>query len=93
MSFGAVPSGRGQTKTFNVTITNLSGGAQTWAVAVGGGGGGVAYSVSPSSITLAPTGSTVVTVTMTAAKGAIAGDHQATLTVGGAHAAVYTFIK
>jgi subtilisin family serine protease len=93
VSFGAVPSGSGQTQTFNVTITNLSGGAQTWAVGVGGGGGGVAYSVSPSSITLAPTGSTVVTVTMTAAKGAIAGDHQGTLTVGGAHAAVYTFIK
>jgi hypothetical protein len=35
----------------------------------------------------------VVTVTMTAGKGATAGDHQATLTVGGSHAAVYTFIK
>jgi len=35
----------------------------------------------------------VVTITMTAAKGAAAGDHQATLTVGGSHGAVYTFIK
>lgn len=93
VSFGAVPSGAGQTLTFNLTITNLSGGAQTWAVAVGGGGGGVAYSVSPASVSLAPTASTVVTVTMTAAKGAVPGDHQGTLTVGGAHAAVYTFIK
>jgi subtilisin family serine protease len=93
VSFGSVASGSGQTKTFNVTITNLSSGAQTWAVAVGGGGGGVAYSVSPSSVSLAPTASTVVTVTMTAGKGATAGDHQATLTVGGSHAAVYTFIK
>jgi len=93
VSFGAVPSGSGQTQTFNVTITNLSSAAATWAVAVGAGGGGVAYSVSPSSVSLASGASTVVTITMTAAKGAAAGDHQATLTVGGAHAAVYTFIK
>ena len=93
VSFGAVPSGSGQTQTVNVTITNLSAIAANWAVAVGAGGGGVAYSVSPSSVSLAPSASTVVTVTMTAAKGAVAGDHQATLTVGPAHAAVYTFIK
>jgi len=93
VTFGAVPSGSGVTKTFDLTITNLSGGAATWSVAVGAGGGGVAYSVSPGSVSLAPSASTVVTVTMTAAKGASAGDHQATLTVGGAHAAVYTFIK
>ena len=93
VSFGAVPSGSGQTTTFDVTVTNLSTSAATWAVAVGAGGGGVAYSVSPSSVSLAPAASTVVTVTMTAAKGAVGGDHQATLTVGGAHAAVYTFIK
>jgi subtilisin family serine protease len=93
VSFGAVPSGSGQTTTFDVTVTNLSAAAATWAVAVGAGGGGVAYSVSPSSVSLAPSASTVVTVTMTAAKGAVAGDHQATLTVGSAHAAVYTFIK
>jgi minor extracellular serine protease Vpr len=93
VSFGAVPSGSGMTKTFDVTITNLSAAAATWSVAVGAGGGGVAYSVSPGSVSLAPSASTVVTVTMTAAKGAAPFDHQATLTVGGAHAAVYTFIK
>jgi len=49
--------------------------------------------VSPNSVSLAPGASTVVTITMTAAKGAAAGDHQATLTVGGSHGAVYTFIK
>lgn len=93
VSFGAVPSGSGQTTTFDVTVTNLSSAAATWSVAVGPGSGGVAYSVSPSSVSLASGASTVVTVTMTAAKGAAANDHQATLTVGGAHAAVYTFIK
>jgi minor extracellular serine protease Vpr len=93
VSFGAVPSGGGQTKTFDVTITNLSGGAATWSVGVGAGSGGVAFSVAPDSVSLGAGASTVVTITMTAAKGASAGDHQATLTVGGAHAAVYTFIK
>jgi subtilisin family serine protease len=93
VSFGAVPSGSGQTKTFDVTITNLSGGAVTWPVAVGAGSGGVAYSVSPDSVSLGAGASTVVTITMTAAKGATPGDHQATLTVNGSHAAVYTLIK
>ena len=93
VSFGAVPSGSGQTLTFDVTVTNLSGVAANWSVAVGAGSGGVAYSVSPNSVSLAPGASTVVTITMTAAKGASAGGHQATLTVGGSHAAVYTLIK
>jgi minor extracellular serine protease Vpr len=93
VSFGAVPSGSGQTLRFDVTVTNLGGAAATFPVSVGAGGGGVAFSVSPSSVSLAPGAWTVVTITMTAAKGASAGDHQATLTVGGSHGAVYTFIK
>jgi subtilisin family serine protease len=93
VSFGAVPSGSGQTLTFDVRVTNLGSVAANWSVGVGAGSGGVAYSVSPSSVSLAPGAWTVVTVTMTAAKGATAGNHQATLTVGNSHAAVYTFIK
>ena len=93
VSFGAVPSGSGQTLTFDVTVTNLGSGAATFPVSVGAGGGGVAFSVSPSSVSLASGAWTVVTVTMNADKGAVAGDHQATLKVGGAHGAVYTFIK
>jgi minor extracellular serine protease Vpr len=94
VSFGAVPSGSGQTRTVDVMITNLSAGSVEWAVAVGAGDASVAYSVSPTSVSLAPGASTIVTVTMSAGKGAAVGDHQATLTVGGvAHAAVYTFIK
>src|SRR5258707_14435158 len=41
VSFGAVPSGSGVTKTFDVTVTNLSSGAATWSVTLGAGGGGV----------------------------------------------------
>lgn len=98
VSFGAVPSGSGQTRTYEVTLTNLTGSSTDFSVAVGAGGGGVAYSVSPDSLSLDAGASGTVTVTMDAGKGAAPGDHQALLSVsvgGGevAHAAVYTFIK
>ena len=100
VSFGAIPSGSGQSRTFDVTLTNVSGAAATYTVAVSdySGKGGVEYSVSPSSVTLAPDASATVTVTMAADKGAAKGDHQAWLTIsaGGAevaHAAVYTLMK
>jgi minor extracellular serine protease Vpr len=97
VSFGAVPSGSGQTQTFVVTLTNL-GGAATFDVAVDAGGDGVGFSVSPSALSLGAGESGTVTVTMSADKGAAGGDHQAKLavSVGGtevAHAAVYTLIK
>ncbi len=98
VSFGAVPSGAGQTLTFDVTLTNLGNSAATFDVAVGAGSGGIAYSVAPASLTLNGGASGTVTVTMAADKGAAPGDHQALLSVssGGtpvAHAAVYTFVK
>ncbi|MBI1855473.1 MAG: S8 family serine peptidase [Chloroflexi bacterium] len=98
VSFGAVPSGSGQTSTFDVTLTNLSGGAATLDVAVGAGDSSVTYSVSPSSLSLGMGQAGVFTITMSSIKGAAAGDHQATLTISNdgtevAHAAVYTFIK
>jgi hypothetical protein len=55
--------------------------------------------VSPSAVTLAAGASTVVTVVMTAAKGAALGGHQGSLEITGAggvpvaHAAVHTQIK
>jgi minor extracellular serine protease Vpr len=98
VSFGAVPSGSGQGAQFPVTITNVSGGAATFDVAVGAGDASVAYSASPASLSLGAGESGVVTVSMQTAKGAAAGGHQAWLTFssGGsevAHAAVYTLIK
>jgi subtilisin family serine protease len=98
ISFGAIPSGSGQTQTFVVTLTNLTSGDATFDVVVGAGGGGVSYSVSPASLNLAGGASGTVTVTMSADKGASAGGHSDTFTVsvGGtevAHAVVYTFIK
>jgi minor extracellular serine protease Vpr len=99
VSFGSVPRISAQTKTFNVTLTNLSGSAKNLSLSIAnvGPGSGVNYSVTPS-VTLAAGASGTATVTMTAVKGASFGDHAAKLTVstGGsevAHAAVYTLIK
>jgi len=98
ISFGAVPSGSGQTQSFTLTLTNVTGGGQTFAVSIGAGDSSVAFSVAPTSLSLAAGASGTVTVTMTSVKGAVFGDHQAKLAVGSggsevAHAAVYVFIK
>lgn len=98
VSFGAVPSGSGQTATRTVTVSNLTGSALTAAASITGTtGSGVSYSV-PSSFTLPAGGSTTVTVTMAGTKGATAGAHQAILrlSAGGtevAHAALFTWMK
>ena len=97
VSFGAVPSGSGQTRTFDVEVSDLTGSGGTWEVSVGAGGGGVAWSVFPSLLSLGANGTAKVTVTMQAEKGAAPGGHQTTLTLGSgggvAHAAVYALIK
>jgi subtilisin family serine protease len=97
VSFGALPSGAGQTKTFDVLVRNLTGAGASYTVGVGAGDASVAYSVAPSSLTLGPGDAATVTVTMAAAQQAALGDHQATLSVSNgaevAHAAVYTFVK
>ena len=97
VSFGAIPSGSGQAQTFDVQISDLTGAGGSYTASVDAGSGGVAYSVSPSSISLGANGSATVTVTMQATKGAVSGGHQAQLTISSglpvAHAAVYTFIK
>ncbi len=98
VSFGAVPSGSGQTRTFGVALSNLSGSPGTYTVVVGSGSGGVGYSVGPAAISLGAGASGTVTVTMSADKGAAPGPHQTTLTVSSAagevaHAVVFTWIK
>ncbi len=93
VSFGAVPSGSGQTKSFTITVSDLAGSGGTYAVTLSPSTGtGISYSV-PASVAVPAGGSATFSVTMTAAKDASAGDHQATLTIGTAHAAVYTFVK
>jgi minor extracellular serine protease Vpr len=95
VSFGAVPSGSGQTATMSVTVANLTGAPIALTPSVGAvSGTGVAYTVSgPASV--APGASATLNVTMTEAQGASPGSYYATLTLGGgaAHAALFTWVK
>ena len=98
VSFGAVPSGAGQSKKFAVIVANV-GASGTFSVSVADvTSSGVSFAVSPSSFSLGAGESATATVTLSADKGAALGHHQATLSVsaGGlevAHAAVYTLVK
>lgn len=99
LSFGAVPSGSGQTRRVTVTLTNLSGASQTYTLGISGQpASGVAYSVGQPSVTLAAGAKADVTVAMTASQGASAGGKQAYLEINTAdgpvaHAALFTLIK
>ncbi len=99
LSFGAVPSGSGQTRAMAMTLSNLSGASKTYSLAISGQpANSVAYSVSPATVTLAAGEKADVTVTMRASQGAAAGGKQAMLEVaasGGnvAHAALFTLVK
>jgi subtilisin family serine protease len=97
VTFGAVPSGSGQTRTVDVEVKNL-GVAATFQLSIGAGNAGVAFSVSPATLALGSGESGVATVTMTAVQGAAGGDHSAILSIanGGtqvAHAVAYAFVK
>jgi subtilisin family serine protease len=90
LSFGAVPSGSGQTKLSTIALATLAGAPATSVTISSSTGTGVSYSATLS-------GSTI-TVAMAADKGASGGDHQATLRVFSgsteiAHAVVYTLVK
>ena len=105
MSFGAVPSGSGQTRRQTVTLSNVSGAPKTYSLSVSGQPtAGVVYSVGPASVTLGDGATADVTVTMTASPGASVGGRQAYLEVNTApglpgtpgnvaHAALFTLVK
>jgi minor extracellular serine protease Vpr len=99
LSFGAVPSGGGNTLQGAVTLTNISGASQTVTLSVAEpAGAGVAFSVPAAPITLAAGESRAVTVVLSAQKGAAAGHKQAVLQVRSgqsvaAQAMLYTLIK
>ena len=97
VSFGAVPSISGQTRTATITLTNLTTSTENLGLAAGTDGVGVSFSVSPSSVTIPAGGSTTVTVSMVEQQGAALFNHYTYLqiTSGGvsvAHAALYTFV-
>ena len=99
LSFGSVPSGSGQTMQASVTLTNLTGAAQTLSLSVVEGmGSGVTFSLPSGAVTLAAGASQTVAVGMAADRGTSAGHKQAVLQVsaGGqpvANAMLYVLVK
>jgi len=98
VSFGAVPSGSGQTREVVLTVTNISASTQALVLEVEGAPAGVAFSVAPLSLNLDTGKSATVTVTMTADRGALARAYQGVLnikvgSVSVAHAALFTLVK
>ncbi len=78
MAQDATSSGAGQTRSVDLTLTNLGSTAQTFDLALADVvGAGVSFSVSPASLELGAGQSGRVTLTMRAGKGAEQGDHQA----------------
>lgn len=95
VSFGAVPSGSGQTRTFAVAVTNRAAAPASLSI-TSTTGTGVTFTVSPASVAAGATAT--VTVTASFAKGAPAGHRQAWLVASAgtttvARAAVYAFVK
>jgi minor extracellular serine protease Vpr len=98
VSFGAVPSGSGQSDSQVVTLRNISAGPATYSVSVAPSDTSVSYFVTPASVALSAGQVGQVTISMTSAKDAAEGNHQAWLSISSgtnevAHAAVYTLIK
>ncbi|HSV69087.1 MAG TPA: S8 family serine peptidase [Methylibium sp.] len=97
VSYGAIPSGSGQTRAIDVTVRNTSGGALTLTPAATGGRSGVSFSVPVGAFTLAAGESTTLRVTVRTAQGVPRGEVHGLLTLTGAgevaHAVLYTLIK
>ena len=98
VSFGAVPSGSGSTRTVAVRIVNTTSAPVTWSVGIAANGpsSGATFSTSVSSVSLAAGASATFTVRATFTKAASRGTKQAWLAIGGgsvAHAAVFAFVK
>ncbi len=99
LSFGAVPSGSGNTLQLSVQLTNISGASKTFTLEVAEpSGSSVAFSVSGGAVTLENGASATVAVSMSPLKGASTGPKQAVLKVSAsgsvvAQAMLFTLIK
>ena len=89
-SFGSVPRLNGSLQSRSVTLTNIGSAALTLPVSVTGS---AAFTVSPSSVSLAAGASAAVTVRFAPAK-SVPGDNSAVLRLGSsAHSVLYAFTK
>ena len=97
-SFGAVPSGSGQTLSRTVRLSSLTGTPLTLTVTVEDPADAANFSARPSTVTVPATGSTSVTVTVALPQGAPDGDYSADLNLGlagteVAHSPLFVHVK
>ena len=89
VSFGAVPFGSGQSLTRSVTVTNLSGAAQTYSFSVTEpSGAGAVFAGPAQTLNLASGATGTVLVSMSAQRGIAAGNRQAVLQISAAGAVI-----
>jgi minor extracellular serine protease Vpr len=99
IAFGGVPSGSGQGRSGEIVVKNLTTATATYTFAIEDPvSGGVSYTVTPSSVTLAPGATATIRVSVDVPRGFTTVDDWAWLevSVGGtevAHAALYTRTK
>ncbi len=98
VSYGAVPSTSGQTRTATMTVRNISGGPLFLSFAVDSAPSGVAFTLDKTSASVGAGEATTLIISMTAARGASFGGKHAKLLIssGGvdlAHAVLYALIK
>ncbi|MEJ7774786.1 MAG: S8 family serine peptidase, partial [Nocardioidaceae bacterium] len=97
-SFGAVPSGSGQTLTKSVSLSSLTGTQQSLRVSLDDPADAADFRAPATTVTIPATGTTQISVSVVLPKGASAGDYQADLNLSSgavevAHSVLYVHIK
>ena len=97
-SFGAVPSGSGQTLTKSVSLSSLTGTQQSLRVSLDDPADAADFRAPATTVTIPATGTTQISVSVVLPKGASAGDYQADLNLSTgavevAHSVLYVHIK
>jgi subtilisin family serine protease len=97
-SFGAVPSGSGQTLTKSVSLSSLTGTQQSLKVSLDDPADAADFRAPATTVTIPATGTTQISVSVVLPKGASAGDYQADLNLSTgavevAHSVLYVHIK
>lgn len=97
-TFGAVPSGAGQSLSSTVRLSSLTGTPLTVTVSIEDPADAANFRTSATKVTVPANGSVEIPVSVNLAQGAAAGDYQAELDVSSAgaevaHSMLYVFVK
>lgn len=96
VSFGAIPSASGASRSQTLTLTNLTGSELVLPARIESQDGAGVFAVSPSSLAVPAGGQAALRVTFVAGKGVAKGPTQAVLVLGDemlAHAALFAYLK